>query len=170
MVWDALLKTTVDLGLTDDWQQMVDSTSVRSHVSAADGKRAFANALDRSRGGFTSKIQAHYDNQGLPLGFILTGSAASDFTAAEPLMDILVVLPKAMLADQSYDDHRFWESLLIKGILPIISLRPNRRVPKHPAYRRYRGATVSSAFSGSSGSSAVSPPATTRLSLASRAS
>lgn len=38
-VWDALLQTLVDLGLTDDWQHMIDSTSVRGHVSAAGGKR-----------------------------------------------------------------------------------------------------------------------------------
>jgi transposase len=25
-VWDALLQTLVDLGLTDDWQHMIDST------------------------------------------------------------------------------------------------------------------------------------------------
>ena len=37
-VWDALLQTLVDLGLTDDWQHMIDSTSVRGHVLAAGGK------------------------------------------------------------------------------------------------------------------------------------
>ena len=31
-VWDALLQTLVDLGLTDDWQHMIDSTSVRGHA------------------------------------------------------------------------------------------------------------------------------------------
>nr|WP_253183351.1 IS5 family transposase [Sphingobium phenoxybenzoativorans] len=36
-VWDALLQTLVDLGLTDDWQHMIDSTTVRGHVSAAGG-------------------------------------------------------------------------------------------------------------------------------------
>jgi len=45
-VWDALLQTPVDLGLTVDWQHAIDSTSVRGpfgeaqgrHVSAAGGK------------------------------------------------------------------------------------------------------------------------------------
>ncbi|MDV3480234.1 IS5 family transposase, partial [Sphingobium yanoikuyae] len=31
-VWDAMLQTLVDLGLTDDWQHMIDSTTVRGHV------------------------------------------------------------------------------------------------------------------------------------------
>jgi hypothetical protein len=31
----ALLQTLGDVGLTDDWQHMIDSTSVRDHVSVA---------------------------------------------------------------------------------------------------------------------------------------
>jgi transposase len=58
-VWDALLQTLVDLGLTDDLRHRTDSTSVRGHVSAAGGTGgAVKNALGRSRGGFTSKIHA----------------------------------------------------------------------------------------------------------------
>jgi transposase len=37
-VWDALLETLVDLGLTDDWQHMIDTTSVRGHSQAAGAK------------------------------------------------------------------------------------------------------------------------------------
>ena len=32
-----MLQTLVDLGLTDDWQHMIDSTTVRGHVSAVGG-------------------------------------------------------------------------------------------------------------------------------------
>jgi len=42
--------------------------------------------------------------------------------------------PKALLADKGYDGHRFRESLLIRGILPIIPPRSNRKVPEHPDY------------------------------------
>ena len=34
-VWDAMLAKLVALGLTDDWQLMVDSISVRGHSQAA---------------------------------------------------------------------------------------------------------------------------------------
>ena len=68
----------------------------------------------------------------------LTGGEASDYTAAEPLMEIPVAAPKALLADKGYDGDRFRESLLIRGILPIIPPRSNRKVPQHPDYRRYR--------------------------------
>jgi transposase len=37
-VWDALLETLVELGLTDDWQHMIDSTMVRGHSQAAGAK------------------------------------------------------------------------------------------------------------------------------------
>ena len=37
-VWDALLGTLVELGLTDNWQHMIDSTTVRGHSQAAGAK------------------------------------------------------------------------------------------------------------------------------------
>lgn len=44
-VWDALLQTLVDLGLTDDWQHMIDSTSVRGHSQAAGAKGGLIRRL-----------------------------------------------------------------------------------------------------------------------------
>ncbi|WP_336763521.1 IS5 family transposase [Asaia sp. VD9] len=73
-VWDALLQTLGDLGLTDNWQHMLDSTVVRAHSQATGGKGgAHSEGFGRSRGGFTSKIHAQCDNQGRPLGIVLTG-------------------------------------------------------------------------------------------------
>jgi transposase len=38
-VFDAILETLVELGITDEWRtQMIDSTSVRGHVQAAGAK------------------------------------------------------------------------------------------------------------------------------------
>jgi transposase len=37
-VWDVLLETLVELGLSDDWQHMIDSTVVRGHSQAAGAK------------------------------------------------------------------------------------------------------------------------------------
>jgi len=44
-VWDATLATLVELGLTDDWQHMIDSTIVRGHVSAVGGKGGLVRRL-----------------------------------------------------------------------------------------------------------------------------
>jgi transposase len=46
--------------------------------------------------------------------------------------------PKALLPDKGYDGDRFRESLLLRGILPVIPPRSNRKVPEHPDYRRYK--------------------------------
>ena len=99
---------------------------------------ACAQAFGRSRGGFTSKVHARCDNQGLPVGFILTGGEASDYTAADDLMALPLPKPTALLADKGYDGDRFRENLLMRGILPIIPPRSNRKAPDHPDYRRYK--------------------------------
>lgn len=44
-VWDAILATLVEFGLTDDWQHMIDSTTVRGHVSAAGAKGGLIRKL-----------------------------------------------------------------------------------------------------------------------------
>ncbi len=44
-VWDALLETLVELGLADDWQHMIDSTTVRGHSQAAGAKGGLIRRL-----------------------------------------------------------------------------------------------------------------------------
>lgn len=68
----------------------------------------------------------------------MTGGEASDYTAAEPLMAMPVTAPKALRADKGYDGDRCRESLLIRGIVPIIRPRSNRKVSERPDYRRCR--------------------------------
>jgi len=46
--------------------------------------------------------------------------------------------PKALLADKGYDGDRLCENLLMRGILPIIPPRSNRKALLHPDYRRYK--------------------------------
>ncbi len=53
-------------------------------------------------------------------------------------MQIPVTTPKALLPDKGYDGDRFRESLLMRGMLPIIPPRSNRKVPEHPDYCSYR--------------------------------
>lgn len=104
---------------------MIDSTAVRGHVSAVDrkGGRASEQTFDRARGGFMCKVRGRRDNQGRPLGFILTGGEASDYGAVDVLMAIPVTKPKALVADKRYDGDVVRENLLTQGILPIISPR-----------------------------------------------
>lgn len=50
----------------------------------------------------------------------------------------LLASPKALLADKGNDGDRFRESLLVRGILPIIPPRSIRKVSEHSDYRCYR--------------------------------
>ena len=44
-VWDALLATLVEFGLTDDWQHMIDSTTIRGHAQAAGARGGLIRKL-----------------------------------------------------------------------------------------------------------------------------
>jgi hypothetical protein len=44
-VWDGLLETLAELGPTDDWQHMIDSTTVRGHSQAAGAKGGLIGRL-----------------------------------------------------------------------------------------------------------------------------
>lgn len=100
----------------------------------------------------------------------MTGGEASDCAAAEPLMEIPVAASKALLADKGYDGDRFRQSLPIRGILPIIPPRWNRKVPEHPDYRRYRDRNRVERMFGKLKQQRLTPPAPTRPSCPSRAS
>ena len=45
---------------------------------------------------------------------------------------------QALLADKGYDGDRSRENLLMRGILPIIPPRSNRKAPEHRNYPRYK--------------------------------
>lgn len=92
----------------------------------------------RSRGGFTSKIHARADGQGRPLGFVLTGGETSDYKAVDDLIELPVAKPKLMLADKGYDSDDVRASLLLKGILPVIPPKTNRKVPIACDFRAYK--------------------------------
>ena len=92
----------------------------------------------RSRGGFTSKIHARADGQGRPLGFVLTGGEASDYKAVDDLIALPVAKPKLMLADKGYDSDDVRASLLLKGILPVIPPKANRREAIACDFRAYK--------------------------------
>ena len=44
-VWDAILETLVELGLTDNWAHMMDSTTVRAHAQAGGEKGGLIRML-----------------------------------------------------------------------------------------------------------------------------
>ncbi|NVN05365.1 IS5 family transposase [Asaia spathodeae] len=115
---------------------MAPAFTATSRLRAEKGARAYAPG--RSRGGFTSKIHAWADNQGRPLGFVLTGGQVSDYKATDALMNLPVPNPRAMLADRGYDSDSFRHDLLMHGILPVIPSRKGRSTPQNTDWQRYR--------------------------------
>lgn len=94
-------------------------------------KRGTQNqALGRSRGGFTSKIHARTNGEGLPLGFVLTPGEAHDATAYDALMQTDDDRPKALLADRGYDSDAIREDAWFHGTDPVIPTKTNRKVQR----------------------------------------
>jgi transposase len=87
-------------------------------------------ALGRSRGGFTSKIHARTNEDGLPLGFVLTPGEAHDATAYDELMAVDETRPKALIADRGYDSDAIREDACFHGTNPVIPTKSNRKVQR----------------------------------------
>jgi transposase len=84
--WDLMLGALAEGGGSNA-VQMVDSTVIRAHHCAAGARGGTQNqALGRSRGGFSTKIHARTNAEGLPIALILTPSEAHDSTAFNDLM------------------------------------------------------------------------------------
>jgi transposase len=109
---------------------IIDSTVIRAHPCAAgalkkSGGQA-AQALGRSRGGFSTKIHASVDALGNPLRFMLTGGQSHDITQAEAL--IADYRCDYVIADKAYDSDDFHKGIRDSGAVPVIPPRSNRKV------------------------------------------
>jgi transposase len=92
-----------------------------------------AQALGRSRGGFSTKIHLKTDKDGLPIGFHLTGGEAHDSRCFETLLDIgPEIAPGAVVADKGYDAAATRAAARKRGICPVIPFRSNAK--KKPAF------------------------------------
>lgn len=108
---------------------ILDSTIVRAHPCAAgalhkSGGQA-AQALGRSRGGFSTKIHVNVDALGNPLRFALTGGQRHDITQAETLL--AGYEGEYVIADMSYDADPFRQVILHSGAEPVIPPRATRK-------------------------------------------
>ena len=67
--------------------QLIDSSIVRAHQHAAVEKKGGPDhAIGRSRGGLSTKIHAVVDQDGLPVGVLISPGQASDKTIAPALL------------------------------------------------------------------------------------
>ena len=110
---------------------LLDSTVIRAHPCAAgapakEGGQE-AQALGKSKGGFTTKIHIVVDALGLPLDFVLTAGQRHDVTQAPTL--IKGRKATYVIADKSYDSDAFRALIEETGAIPVIPGRGNRVEP-----------------------------------------
>ena len=102
-VWEQLHQHFVDD--LDMEHLLIDSTVIRAHPCAAGASKKNggqdAQALGRSRGGFSATVHVDADALGNPLRFTLTGGYCHDTTQAEAL--IAGSESEYVIADKSYD-------------------------------------------------------------------
>ena len=97
---------------------------------------AAAEALGRSRGGFSTKVHAVTDALGNPLDFTLTGGQAADIAQAAGLVPDEPV--DAVIADKAYDAEHFVVMLSERGIKVVIPPRANRTAPRDCDFHQYK--------------------------------
>ncbi|NHN88858.1 hypothetical protein [Acetobacter conturbans] len=71
----------------DNQYLMIDSSIVRAHQQAATGKGGRNQALERSRGGLTTKLHMMADALGRLLRFIIIAGYVDDITQASTLLE-----------------------------------------------------------------------------------
>jgi transposase len=87
-----------------------------------------AQALGRSRGGFSTKIHVTVDALGNPLRFTLTAGQRHDITQAKALLAGLD--SDFVIADRGYDADDFITFIIDQGSTPVIPPRKRRKEPR----------------------------------------
>ncbi len=103
---------------------MIDATIVRAHACAAGYGDQTNEGLGRSKGGFTSKINAKVDALGNPLKFIITPGQRNDCTQASLLLKN--VNGSYVMADKAYDSNNIRKQIKNQNSEAVIPPRSNR--------------------------------------------
>jgi transposase len=121
---------------------LLDSTVIRAHQHAAGakGSTAEAEALGRSRGGFSTKIHVACDGLGKPVKIILTPGQKHDVTQGPAL--IANSEAKKKIADKAYDSDPFIVEIESTGAEAVIPPRSNRTEERPYDKEAYKGRNV----------------------------
>lgn len=125
---------------------MLDSTMIRAHQHAAgaEGSNAEAEALGRSRGGFSTKLHVACDGLGKPVKFILTPGQDHDVTQGPAL--IAGSDAKKIIADKGYDSDALIAEIKALGAEPVIPPRSNRLEERRYDKEEYKKRNVVERF------------------------
>jgi transposase len=92
-----------------------------------------AQALGRSRGGFSTKIHVAVNGEGQPAKLHLTEGQRHDVACAEILLEGLE--PQHVIGDKGYDSDPLRRKIRSIGAKPVIPSRRNRRIRRHDRQR-----------------------------------
>jgi transposase len=125
---------------------MLDSTVIRAHQHAAgaEGSTPEAEALGRSRGGFSTKIHVACDGLGKPVKFILTPGQDHDVTQGPAL--IANSEAEKVIADKAYDSDDFIAKIEANDAEPVIPPRRNRAEPRSYDKEEYKKRNIVERF------------------------
>lgn len=121
---------------------MLDSTVIRAHQHAAgaEGSTQEAEALGRSRGGFSTKIHIACDGDGKPVTIILTPGQDHDVTQGPTLIEGSEA--KKVIADKAYDSDSLIEKIEEQNAEPVIPSRSNRTTERPYNKKDYKKRNV----------------------------
>jgi len=105
-----------------------------------------AQALGRSRGGFSTKVHMSVDGLGNPLRFILTGGQRHDITQAPALIADYVC--EYVIADRGYDADDFINLIIEGAATPVIPSRKKRHTVREYDTHLYRERHLVECFIG----------------------
>ena len=86
-----------------------------------------AQALGRTRGGFTTKLNLSLSDACIPLRFILIGGHRNDITQAPALIE---GYSYNVIADKAYDSDAFIAEITSREAIAVIPPRKNRTEPR----------------------------------------
>lgn len=124
-IWERLLEFCADDPDTET--VMIDATIVRAHACAAGYGDQKTEGLGRSKGGFTSKINAKVDALGNILKIIITPGERNDMMQAVPLLE--KIESTYVIADKGYDSAAIREYIMQQNGIPVIPSRSNSKNP-----------------------------------------
>ena len=85
-------------------------------------------ALGRSRGGFSTKINARTNAEGLPIAVVITPGQEHDLNAYPALMEEIDDDPEQLLGDKGYDSDAVRQDAVERGTQALIPTKRNRKV------------------------------------------
>jgi transposase len=105
-----------------------------------------AQALGRSRGGFSTKVHIAVDALGNPLRLLLTAGQCHDSPQASALIEGYE--PQVLIADKGYDSGPLIELVTAEGIEAVIPPKKNRLVQREYDRHLYRERHLIECFIG----------------------